>query len=61
MELIQKRVTVSGPHHKKSKKGHIAQKRTEQTLKRYRREQEALSAAQGEKDNQGPSCSKELE
>ncbi|XP_071530357.1 U7 snRNA-associated Sm-like protein LSm10 [Panulirus ornatus] len=52
MDLIQKRVTVSGPRHKMSKKGHIAQKRTEQTLKRYRREREELSRAQGERLNQ---------
>nr|XP_053643021.1 U7 snRNA-associated Sm-like protein LSm10 [Cherax quadricarinatus]XP_053643022.1 U7 snRNA-associated Sm-like protein LSm10 [Cherax quadricarinatus]XP_053643023.1 U7 snRNA-associated Sm-like protein LSm10 [Cherax quadricarinatus]XP_053643024.1 U7 snRNA-associated Sm-like protein LSm10 [Cherax quadricarinatus]XP_053643025.1 U7 snRNA-associated Sm-like protein LSm10 [Cherax quadricarinatus]XP_053643026.1 U7 snRNA-associated Sm-like protein LSm10 [Cherax quadricarinatus]XP_053643027.1 U7 snRNA len=48
MELIKTRVTISAPKKKMSVKGHIAQKRTEQTLKRYRREQESLGTVQQE-------------
>ncbi|KAG7165740.1 U7 snRNA-associated Sm-like protein LSm10 [Homarus americanus] len=49
MKLIQQKVTVSTPHKRMSTKGHIALKRTQQTLKRYQREQEGLSTAQQEK------------
>ncbi|XP_042868971.1 U7 snRNA-associated Sm-like protein LSm10 [Penaeus japonicus] len=52
MKAIEKKVLPTQTHKKVTKKAHIALKRTQQTLKRYRREQEAQSQAQagGSKD-----------
>ncbi|XP_050695522.1 U7 snRNA-associated Sm-like protein LSm10 [Eriocheir sinensis] len=50
METIQKKVTIKTSHQRTTKKGHIALKRTQQTLKRYRQQQDfpSTSSAQSE-------------
>ncbi|XP_045604647.1 U7 snRNA-associated Sm-like protein LSm10 [Procambarus clarkii] len=55
MELIKKRVTFSAPRQKMRLKGLIAEKRTEQTLKRYRREHGMQCTKQDDEDKAGPS------
>lgn len=46
MEAIQQKVKVKAPTRRMTEKGHIAMKRTQQTLKRYRRQQEELQQQQ---------------
>ncbi|XP_063590310.1 U7 snRNA-associated Sm-like protein LSm10 [Penaeus indicus] len=48
MKMIEKRVLPNQPQKKITKKAHIALKRTQQTLKRYRREQEAQAGGSKE-------------
>lgn len=62
MEAIQQKVTVKAPNRRMTEKGHIALKRTQQTLKRYRRQQEELqqqqaSSASSSQSFPGPSTS----
>ncbi|XP_047498053.1 U7 snRNA-associated Sm-like protein LSm10 [Penaeus chinensis] len=48
MKLIEKKVLPNQPQKKITKKAQIALKRTQQTLKRYRREQEAQAGGSKE-------------
>lgn len=50
MKTIQEMVQINVPHHRMTKKGHIALKRTEQTLKRYRRQQNLPSTSAHSED-----------
>ena len=58
MKVIEEKVRPVVAKRQITKKTHIVRKRTEQTLKRYRRQQASEAAARS-KDDPGPSTSRD--